>query len=91
LIEGLEGDFAAEGLAARIRLEQAKPEDLAPALDALERGDVQGALEGFVSALDGDEERRDEIRKLVVGVLDELGPEHPLAREYRRRLAAALY
>jgi thioredoxin-like negative regulator of GroEL len=24
-------------------------------------------------------------------VLDELGVEHPLAREYRRRLASALY
>jgi thioredoxin-like negative regulator of GroEL len=24
-------------------------------------------------------------------VLDELGVEHPVAREYRRRLAAALY
>jgi hypothetical protein len=26
-----------------------------------------------------------------VGVLDELGVEHPLAREARRKLAAALY
>ena len=34
---------------------------------------------------------KDDIRKVVVGVLDELGVEHPLAREARRRLAAALY
>jgi putative thioredoxin len=27
----------------------------------------------------------------VVGVLDELGVEHPLARSARRRLASALY
>jgi putative thioredoxin len=27
----------------------------------------------------------------VVGVLDELGVEHPLARESRRKLASALY
>jgi putative thioredoxin len=27
----------------------------------------------------------------VVGVLDDLGVEHPLARESRRKLASALY
>jgi putative thioredoxin len=27
----------------------------------------------------------------VIGVLDQLGVEHPLARESRRKLAAALY
>ncbi len=91
LVEGIEGDFAAEGLAARIRLEREADADLESALAALDRGDRRGALEGLVSALDGGEERREEIRKLVVGVLDELGPDDPLAREYRRRLAAALY
>ena len=34
---------------------------------------------------------RDELRRAVVGVLDQLGVEHPLARESRRKLAAALY
>ena len=29
--------------------------------------------------------------RVVVGVLDELGAEHPLARESRRKLASALY
>ncbi len=38
-----------------------------------------------------DEDRRDELRRAVVGVLDELGAEHPLARESRRKLASALY
>ena len=31
------------------------------------------------------------LRRAVVGVLDELGVEHPLARESRRKLASALY
>ena len=31
------------------------------------------------------------IRRVVVGILDELGVEHPLARESRRKLASALY
>ena len=35
--------------------------------------------------------RKDDIRRVVVGVLDELGVEHPLSRDTRRRLAAALY
>jgi thioredoxin-like negative regulator of GroEL len=34
---------------------------------------------------------RDDIRRVVVGILDELGVDNPLARESRRRLAAALY
>ena len=34
---------------------------------------------------------RTTIRKVVVGVLDELGVEHPLARDARRKLASALY
>jgi putative thioredoxin len=45
-----------------------------------------------MQALEGAEDgARDELRRVIVGVLDELGVEHPLAREYRRRLAAALY
>ena len=34
---------------------------------------------------------KDDVRRVVVGVLDELGVDHPLARDARRRLAAALY
>ena len=33
----------------------------------------------------------DDLRMAIVGLLDELGVEHPLARDARRRLAAALY
>ena len=40
---------------------------------------------------DDDQDRRDELRRAVVGILDGLGAEHPLARESRRKLAAALY
>ena len=36
-------------------------------------------------------EDRERLRKVIVAVLDELGVQHPLARESRRRLAAALY
>jgi thioredoxin-like negative regulator of GroEL len=34
---------------------------------------------------------RDEIRRVVVGMLDELGVEDPLASSSRMKLASALY
>ena len=45
-------------------------------------------IEAISAAEDG---HREDLRRAVVGVLDELGVEHPLARESRRKLAAALY
>jgi putative thioredoxin len=87
LLEGLPGDFMADGLAARARL--AGGDDLAPAFEAWDRGDhatALGALEGALS----DPERRDDIRRVMVAIFTELGAEDPLAREYRRRLSAAL-
>jgi putative thioredoxin len=85
------GSFAADGLAARIRLED--DPDVAAAFDALDAGDHERGLDGLIGAIAAtdDAERRDALRQAVVGVLDELGVEHPLARESRRRLAAALY
>jgi len=38
-----------------------------------------------------DEELRDQLRRIIVGTFNELGNDHPLSREYRRRLATALY
>jgi putative thioredoxin len=85
------GSYAAEGLAARIRLED-DPE-LAAAFAALDAGEQQRGLDALIAAIaaTGDQDRRDELRRAVVGVLDELGAEHPLARESRRKLASALY
>ena len=85
------GSYAADGLAARIRLEE--DEDLREAFEALDAGEFQSGLDVLISAIaDSDEEeRREELRRAVVGVLDELGVEHPLARESRRKLATALY
>jgi putative thioredoxin len=48
-------------------------------------------LELLIGALPSADGARDGIRRVVVGVLDELGVEHPLARESRRKLASALY
>jgi putative thioredoxin len=87
LLDNVTGDFVADGLAARARL--AGDPQLDAAFDAWDRGDFAGALEGLQAAL-GDPERRDLVRRVMVAIFTELGAEHPLAREYRRRLSAAL-
>jgi putative thioredoxin len=85
------GSFPAEGLAARIRLED-DPE-LAGAFAALDDGEQERGLDGLIAAIaaTSDQDRKDELRRAVVGVLDGLGADHPLARESRRKLASALY
>jgi putative thioredoxin len=85
------GNFAAEGLAARLRLED--DAELREALAALDDGEQQRGLDALIAAIAGSQDaaRREDLRRAVVGVLDELGVEHPLARESRRKLASALY
>jgi putative thioredoxin len=62
-------------------------------LEALEAGDEERALELLLAEVreETDPERRDELRRLMVALFDELGPEHPLSTRFRRQLAAALY
>jgi putative thioredoxin len=90
ILDAVPRSFAAEGLAARIRLEREDPE-LAAAFKALDDGETQQGLDLLLEALPTADGRKDDIRRVVVGVLDELGVEHPLSRETRRRLASALY
>jgi putative thioredoxin len=92
------GSFAADGLSARIELERSAASgdqpaglDLSDAFTALDAGDQEGALDLLLEALPSADGWRDDIRRVVIGVLDELGVDHPLARESRRRLASALY
>jgi putative thioredoxin len=92
------GSFAADGLAARIGLESAARNsaeppvpDLSEAFAALDAGDQERALDLLLDALPSADGARDDVRRVVVGVLDELGVAHPLARDARRRLASALY
>ncbi len=57
----------------------------------MDAGDEERALDLLLDALPSADGSKDDIRRVVVGILDELGVEHPLARESRRRLANALY
>jgi putative thioredoxin len=91
LLARVRGSFQADGLAARLRLAEADEVDVADALAALEAGDTEHGLDGLLEAISGSNGSRDDLRAVVVGVLDELGADHPLARDTRRRLAAALF
>jgi putative thioredoxin len=97
ILERVPGSFAADGLAARIRLQQSLAGGEAPvagldeALAALDRDDTDAALDVLLTALPQADGAKDDVRRLIVGILDELGVDSPLARESRRRLAAALY
>jgi len=90
ILDRFPGSFAAAGLAARLRLEE--DEELRDAFAALDAGDLQRGLDALIAAIaESEDGRREDLRRAVVGVLDELGVEHPLARESRRKLASALY
>jgi putative thioredoxin len=98
LFEGFAGDFMIDGLAARAQLQSENGNgsdagDLAQAFAAWDEGDHGGALErlqqAFADATDPD--RRDLIRRVMVAIFTELGADSELAREHRRRLAAALH
>jgi putative thioredoxin len=91
LAEGAPGNFQAEGLAARIRLEDRGEPDLQDAFAALDAGERERAVDLLIEALPAADGAKDDIRQAVVAVLDELGVDHPHARDARRRLAAALY
>jgi putative thioredoxin len=96
-VEGFPDDFGAAGIVARVKLSQA---GVAPeAWTALGDGNREAALDSLLDALsqNGDapddldpDERRDLIRKAVIGILADLDPADPVARTYRRKLSAAL-
>jgi len=93
-----ESDFAAAGLAARIRL--AKGGIGAAAFESLDRGEREAALDALLEELASLDESapgglepasaRELLRRAIVGVLADLDPADPEARSYRRRLASAL-
>ena len=84
--------FAAEGLLARLRLTNGDA-SVAAAFERLDAGDTEAGLDALIEAIAASDEqaRKDELRRAVVGVLDTLDVSDPLAREARRKLAAALY
>jgi len=91
LLGRVRGSFQADGLAARLRLADAGDVDVAEALAALDAGDPARGLDGLLEAIALTDGSKDDVRAVIVGVLDELGVDHPLSRDARRRLAAAMF
>jgi len=84
-------DFVCTGLVARARLELSGDAPV-EAFAALDEGDAEGGLEALqqavAAAAPGDS--RDLLRRVMVGVFTELGPDSELAQAHRRRLAMAI-
>lgn len=83
-------DFVLAGLNARAQLATADnpPEE---AFRAWDSGDHEFAFDLLQKEVEvADPERRDLLRKVMVGYFTELGPDSDLARNHRRRLAAQL-
>ena len=88
-VEPHAGDFAAAGIAARIKL--ARQGIGADAFAALDRGERERALDALLAEMAGtDADTRDLLRQAVVGILSDFDPASPNARAYRRQLATAL-
>jgi putative thioredoxin len=92
ILEAIPGNFVAAGLLARLRLQQPpSTPTLAQAFAAIDAGEHQRALDLLLAELPNADGAKDDIRQVIVGILDELGADSDLARSARRRLAAALY
>ena len=88
-----EHDAVGAGLLARaeIVLDPGVDPEAAAAIASLE-DDPEGALERLIDAITGSEpDRRDRLRRVMIGIFGERGNDDPLVQRYRRRLAAALY
>ena len=87
-VDELTGPSAGQRLLDELR-EAGNEPDLAGALEA---GDYERALQGLLAEVEtADADRRERVRELMVAIFRELGQEHPLATQYRRKLATALY
>jgi thioredoxin-like negative regulator of GroEL len=87
-LDALLGPSPGELLLEELRERGDRPDVVA----ALEAGDYERALESLLEearTTSGDE--RDEIRRLMVALFEELGQEHELSTRYRRALASTLY
>ncbi|MBF2048955.1 MAG: tetratricopeptide repeat protein [Leptolyngbya sp. IPPAS B-1204] len=98
--EGMEGFPQAEALRNLIylKLDSAKPytheldEPFFQAVQATLAANYETALQSFLQILNQDRKyREDGARKAMLMIFDLLGDEHPLTKEYRRKLTSALY
>ena len=83
-------DLVAGGLNARATL-AGSDDSPTEAFAAWDQGDHDAAMEAIQAEVPGsDPDRRDLLRRVMVGWFTELGPESELASAHRRRLSSAL-
>jgi putative thioredoxin len=99
LLAGFEHDYVAAGLLARARLAAvngdrpagASADGRSAAFAAWDAGDRERALDLLQDEVRAaTPEDRDALRMVMVAIFTELGPDSAVARDHRRRLAAAL-
>lgn len=79
-VESHEGDFAAEGIGARVRLSRR-----GIGAEALDRDDREATLEALLGELDGtDEDTREDLRRSIVGIPSEADPADPIGSKCRK-------
>jgi putative thioredoxin len=93
VVENFLDDLTAPSEAEQLLAELRERGERLEVLAAIGRGDYEAAFDLLLDELEQAEEpdQRDGVRKLMVALFTELGPEHPLVVRYRRRLATALY
>ena len=89
LIDNIDGDFTAEGLAARIRLE--REPGYAEAFRLLDEGKREEALDALIASIPTADGLKDDVRRAVVGILSTYDQGDATARSYRMKLSSALY
>jgi putative thioredoxin len=86
-VDGLTEPSEADRLLESLRAEGKRP----AVVSAIEKEDWERAFELLLAEIADENGDREEIRRLMVALFQELGQEHPLSTRYRRRLATALY
>jgi putative thioredoxin len=87
-LDELLGPSKAEQLLSELRESGELPEVVA----ALEAGDTERALQLLLEEIvRADGPQRERLREIALALFGDLGTEHPLTQQYRRRLAAVLY
>jgi putative thioredoxin len=93
LLRAVPAEDGIRPLLAEVDLRTAAGEagELAAAARAALSGDHRQALERLLARVVEEDARGDEARRLMLGVFDLLGDDAPLTREFRGRLASALF
>jgi putative thioredoxin len=83
-LDGLTGPSELDRVTDELRADGRWPDVVA----AIDEARYERALELLLERLDED---RDRVREVMVALFSELGSEHPVAAQYRRKLSTALF